>query len=149
MLSMFIEPRETAVGHDRAGAERRVLIEAGDWRVAEATMAAFRAAGWRAQACTGPDLHVLHCPFTAGEGCPLVEDVDVVVTRIPLADERNRHLLARLRRDAPGVVVVVETPAALAERYRHELEGCEVLALPARLDDLVARAGWALEARRR
>lgn len=74
----------------------RILVEAayGHWAGEDAA----RAAGFEIRTCRGPsDEH--ECPLLTGEGCPLVDGADVVVTQLPddapftsaIVDEHERH----------------------------------------------------------
>jgi NAD(P)-dependent dehydrogenase (short-subunit alcohol dehydrogenase family) len=123
-----------------AGDPPRVLIEAAEWTVGEATAGAFREAGWEVVTCTGPEGHALHCPFLTGEGCHLIEHADVVVVRLDLHDVRNIELLRRLAREHPDTGVVVELAGPLAEQLADELASFCLVTFPARTAELVAAA---------
>jgi ribosomal protein S18 acetylase RimI-like enzyme len=80
------------VSHDKP----RILVEAayGHW----AGERAAREAGFEIRTCRGPGTD-RQCPMLAGEGCPLVEGADVVVSQFPdeapytaaIVDELRRH----------------------------------------------------------
>jgi hypothetical protein len=127
------------VDRDPTDRPPRVLIEAVEWAVGEATAAAFRAAGWEADTCTGPVGLERRCPYLDGGPCAKLAWADVVVSRLGLWDVRNRELVERVARHS-GLPVVAETPPRTFDRYRGELAGCVVVPYPARLVELVASA---------
>lgn len=80
------------VSHDKP----RILVEAayGHWAGEKAA----RDAGFDVRTCRGPGANG-HCPMVEGDGCPLVEGADVVVSQFPddaayrtaIVDELQRH----------------------------------------------------------
>lgn len=118
----------------------RVLIEAVEWLVQQATADAFRRAGWDTQTCGGPSGSAGRCPLLDGRTCERVCWADVVVSRLDLHDVRNLDLLHRLAATSPGPPVVIEAPPITFDRCRDRLDGCSLVSYPARLPRLIAAA---------
>lgn len=78
-------------GHDKP----RILVEAayGHW----AGEAAAREAGFEIRTCRGPGARG-RCPVLEGDGCPLVEGADVVVSQLPEEEPTTARIVDELRR---------------------------------------------------
>jgi RimJ/RimL family protein N-acetyltransferase len=106
----------------------RILVEAahGAW----AGERAARAAGFDVRTCRGPR-DGTDCPLLRGDGCPLVDGADAVVTLLPAAAAHTGELIALHDRN-PEVLLVVpafgapgedpcETAPEVVERIRRTL----------------------------
>lgn len=95
----------------------RVLVEcppAGSPTVAAEVI---RRAGYLVRVCEGPDRR--HpCPMVRGEGCPLVDEADVVVNLMNSDTFRRQEVLGAVtaRRHPPAVVAEVAEPALQRRR---------------------------------
>lgn len=61
--------------------------------------------------CPGPEFVPGGCPLLAGQGCPLVEDADVIVTGLDSSQPINRSLRSALQGAYPRKPVIARAPS--------------------------------------
>lgn len=146
-----MRPRRTVLGNDYAhhwsvdhpslhGRTRpRVLVEAGDGAEAFARVRLLERHGYDAAWCPGPpDSLGARCPLVSGEGCPLTEWADVVVTSLGMGHPAGREVLEAMRRVHPDKAVIVEATEREAAEWPQLLDGHPVLRTPVTGERLVA-----------
>lgn len=121
------------------GSRLRVLVEHHDSTIGLAIGNLLMAEGYDVSNCAGPDDRGRRrCSLTAGEGCSLGSEADVIVFGLNISDEDDRAVLEAWRREHPGIPVVVEIPVSRIPLYQEELEGCVPVAQPMTREGLLA-----------
>jgi hypothetical protein len=126
----------------------RVLVEAADGAEGFARVRLLESHGYDAMWCPGPTPgHSEECPLVTGDGCPLVDEADVVVTSLDLKGSEAREVLSTMARTRPEVPVVVETSRAAAEAWADLLQGHGVVMAPTTTVGLLDAVSTAMERR--
>ncbi len=95
-------------------------------------------AGYQVASCGGPRvLPHQRCPLVAGDGCPLIDQADVVVNGLGISTAANRAVLEAVRARRESLPVVVELPAPRFTELHAELPGCRTVPFPVGPKDLV------------
>src|SRR5579875_3713802 len=88
----------------------RVLVEAQDGAEALARVHVLESHGYDAVWCPGPHRpDGADCPLVRGDGCPLADEVEVVVSSLDLEEPGTRKVLEAMAREHPELPVIVET----------------------------------------
>jgi hypothetical protein len=115
----------------------RVLVEATEWSNREMLSNRLAEEGFDVVTCAGPEGTDDRCPLVESGTCPSAESADVIVQSLRHSDPRNREVLLSLRRHYPSTPIVVEVPEPHVAAHRDDFDGCEIVAYPATLDEVV------------
>lgn len=119
-------PKRTWGAASRAGHRPRVLIEDDHPALAISDFSMFEQAGFDVAFCSGPDGDPAACPVLHGRPCPLLMGADVVLHGL----DSVLGVAAAIRRQSPGVPVVVEQHRRADGSLPPVPEGCVRLAFP-------------------
>jgi len=142
---MFLDMRKRSLTIDLApwpfGERPRVLIEHPDPATGLELATAIRRAGCTVGICRGPDASAdpaTRCPLHQFEPCVVVEGADLVVTALDLEEEESREVLRVLRTRYPNTPLVVAATVGETLELGDVLEGCTVVPVDAKPEQLVA-----------
>ena len=136
---------EPSAWAESTGSRLRVLVEHHDPTIGLAIGNLLTAEGYDVSNCAGPDDRGRRrCSLTAGEGCALGSEADVIVFGLNISDEADRAILREWREGHPGIPVVVEIPTSRIPFYRDELEGCVTVPQPMTREALLVALTHAL-----
>jgi CheY-like chemotaxis protein len=108
-----------------------VLLEVADGAEAFARVRLLERHGYDAAWCPAPPEALgSRCPLVAGEGCPLTDWADVVVTSLGVDHPGGREVLEAVRRLRPELPVVVEATKHDLANWPQLLDGHRILTRP-------------------
>lgn len=125
------EPSGASDAEADASDAPKVLLESGDGAEAHALWRLLRRNGYDVSWCPGPRAHDARgCPLVESGHCDLVDEADVVLCSLNLADPSTRQVLEAHHRHEPARTVLVAAPRPLADRYADVIDGSDVVAVP-------------------
>ena len=136
----------TTWGSPGAGTGRpRVLIEDDHQALAISDFSLFEQAGLDIAFCSGPGADPRACPLLCGEPCPVVARAEAVLHGLDPA----LGIAAAIRRQHPGLPVVVEQRRGPGGDQPPAPEGCTALPCPSSVKGQIDAVWRALADRRR
>ena len=137
-------PRRAWYSRGRAGHRPRVLVEDDHSSLAISDFSAFQDAGFDIAFCSGPGCPPQDCPLLRGQACGVLAGADAVLHGL----DPGLGIAAAIRRQRPGVAVVVEQNRRADGSLAAVPDGCVPLIFPCSVKGQVDALRRALATRR-